>query len=76
MTQDERWIAKYNEIMAFMAENHRRPSKYNKEERNMWNWLRHTQKQMNSGLLKPERIELFKKLVELGEKYKRVNQYV
>lgn len=76
MTQDERWIAKYNEIMAFMAENHRRPSKYNMEERNMWNWLRHTQKQMNSGLLKPERIELFKKLVELGEKYKRVNQYV
>ena len=31
MTQDERWLAKYNEIMTFMAENHRRPSKYNPE---------------------------------------------
>lgn len=55
MTQDERWLAKYNEIMAFMAENHRRPSKYNLEERNLWNWLRHTQKQINSGELKAER---------------------
>lgn len=45
MTQDERWLAKYNGIMAFMAENHRRPSKYNMEERNLWNWLRHAQKQ-------------------------------
>ena len=40
MTQEERWIAKYNEIMAFMAENHRRPSKYYLEERNNWNWMR------------------------------------
>ena len=75
MTQEERWLAKYNEIMAFMAENHRRPSKYNLEERNNWNWWRHTQKQMNAGLLKPERVELFKKMLEEGEKYRRVNQY-
>ncbi len=75
MTQEERWITKYNEIMAFMEENHRRPSKYNFEERNNWNWIRHQQKQMNAGLLKPERVELFKKLVVLSEKYKHVNQY-
>ena len=75
MTQDERWMAKYNEIMAFMAENHRRPSKYNPEERNNWNWWRHTQKQMNAGQLKPERVTLFQKLLVLGEKYRRVNQY-
>ena len=25
MTQDERWEEKYNEVMAFMADNHRRP---------------------------------------------------
>lgn len=75
MTQDERWLAKYNGIMAFMAENHRRPSKYNPEERNNWNWWRHTQKRLNAGLLKPEREEMFKKLLEMGEKYKHVNQY-
>ena len=76
MTQNERWLAKYNEIMAFLAENHRRPSKYNLEERNNWNWWRHTQKQMNAGLLKPERVVLFKKVLVEGEKYRRVNQYM
>lgn len=75
MTQDERWLAKYNEIMAFMVENHRRPSKYNLEERYNWNWWRHTQKQLNAGLLKPERVAFFQKLLELGEKYRRVNQW-
>lgn len=38
MNQNERWLTKYNEIMDFMAENHRRPSKYTPEERNNWNW--------------------------------------
>jgi len=76
MNQDAKWLAKYNEIMDFMAENHRRPSKYNLEERNNWNWWRHTQKQLNAGLLKQERVELFNKLLECGEKYRRVNQYV
>jgi len=51
-------MAKYDEIMAFMAENYRRPSKYI-EDRNLWNWLRHTQKQMNSGELKPLRVVVF-----------------
>lgn len=45
------------------------------EERNLWNWLRHTQKQMNSGELKPERVELFEKVLDLCERYKRVNQW-
>lgn len=75
MTQDERWIIRYNEVTKFIMTNKRRPSKYNPEERNAWNWLRHTQKQYGAGELKAERVESFKKLLELGEKYKRVNQY-
>lgn len=75
MTQEERWLSKYNEIMAFMVENHRRPSKYNPEERNAWNWLRHTQKQFGAGELKPERMEKFRRLLEMMEQYKHVNQY-
>lgn len=75
MTQDEQWKAKYDEIMAFMAQNHRRPSKYYAEERNNWNWMRHQQKLMGKGEMKEERVEKFKALVEMGEKYKRVNQY-
>ena len=75
MTQDERWKAKYNEIMAFMAENHRRPSKFVDEERGMRNWWRHQQKLLNAGELKPNRLEKFNELLKLGEKYKHVNQY-
>ena len=75
MIQDERWLTKYNEIMAFMAENHRRPSKYYLEERNNWNWMRHQQKLMGKGEMKAERNELFGKLLVLCEKYKHVNQY-
>ena len=41
MTQDERWMARYNEVKAFIEGNKRRPSKYAPEERNAWNWLRH-----------------------------------
>ena len=76
MTQEERWLAKYDEIMAFMAENHRRPSKYYLEERNNWNWMRHQQKLMGKGEMKAERIEMFEKLMALMEQYKRKNQYL
>lgn len=75
MTQDEKWLAKYNEIMAFMAENHRRPSKFVDEERGLRNWWKHQQKLMNAGELKKERIPLFNELLERGEEVKRKNQY-
>lgn len=76
MTQEERRQAKYNEIMAFMAENHRRPSKFVDEERGMRNWWKHQQKLLNAGELKTNRLEKFNELLKLGEKYKHVNQYV
>ncbi len=38
MTQDELWNNKYQEIMSFMEENHRRPSKYVPEEKAKVNW--------------------------------------
>ena len=75
MTQDERWSIRYNEVKAFIEVNHRTPSKYVDEERNMVNFLKHTRKQMNQGLLKEDRIEEFRKLQELMERYKRKNQY-
>ena len=75
MTQEERWIAKYNEVMAFIKENLRNPSKHRIEEHDMLNWLKANRKKMNAGVLKEERVEEFRKLLELTEQYKRVNQY-
>jgi len=75
MTQDERWVARYNEVKSFVENNKRRPSKYTPEERNAWNWLKANRKAMNAGKLKPERMELFQRLLAIGEQYKHVNQY-
>lgn len=75
MTQDERWTLKYNEVVEFIQSNHRNPSKYNMEERNMYNYIKHTRKQLNQGLLKEDRIKAFEKLMALMEQYKRKNQY-
>ena len=75
MTHEEHWFEKYNEVVDFIQTNHRNPSKYNMEERNMYNYIKHTRKQLNQGLLKEERIEEFKRLQELMEQYKRKNQY-
>lgn len=75
MTQDERWMARYNEVMEFMEVNKRRPSKFVDSERGMRNWWKQQQKLVNAGMLKPDRMEAFKKLLEVGEMYRRVNQY-
>ena len=75
MTQDERWLSKYNEVMDFMETNHRNPSRHRVEEYDLLNWLKATRKKMNAGELKPERVEKFQKLLEMGERYKRKNQY-
>lgn len=75
MTQDERWMAKYNEVVEFIQTNHRNPSKHRIEEHDMLNWLKAMRKKLNSGALKQERVAKFKELMELMDNYKRVNQY-
>ena len=76
MTQDERWLAKYNEVVEFIQINHRNPSRHRIEEHDMLNWLKANRKVMNAGSLKAERVEPFKQLLGLIEKYKHVNQWV
>lgn len=75
MTQDERWLQQWQTVMDFMEANKNRPSKFVDEERGMRNRWKHQRKLLNAGELKPERIEKFNELLELGEKYKHKNQY-
>ena len=75
MTQDERWNLRYQEVIDFIETNHRNPSKHRIEEHDMLNWLKQQRKLHNAGKLKPERVERFRKLLELVELYKRKNQY-
>ena len=56
MTQDERWIAKYNEVVEFINTNHRNPSRHRIEDHDYLNWLKANRKKMNARKMKPERV--------------------
>lgn len=75
MTQEKKWLKRYQEIVEFINGNNRNPSKYVPEERGMVNWCKQQRKLFNAGILKPERVEPFKKLLMLKEENKRKNQY-
>lgn len=75
MTQDERWQTNYNEVRAFIKTNRRNLSRYDLEERRLYTWMKHNRKLMNAGVLRSERIAVFKELLALSEQYKRKNQY-
>ena len=75
MTQEERWLTKYNEVMEFLEENHRNPSKHRIEEHDMLNWCKANRKALNAGKMKLERVEKFRKLLEMTKQYRRKNQF-
>lgn len=75
MTQDEKWMVRYQEVKSFIETNHRNPSRHRIEEHDMLNWLKANRKHLNAGNLKQEREDLFKELLSLIEEHKRKNQY-
>lgn len=75
MTQDEKWLERYNEVKGFIETNKRNPSKHRIEEHDMLNWLKANRKKMNAGEMKEERVAKFNRLLATIEKYKRKNQY-
>ena len=76
MTQDEKWQSRYTEVKSFIEMKKRNPSRHRIEEHDHLNWLKANRKVLNAGKMKEERVEKFRRLLELGEKYKHVNQYV
>ena len=75
MTQDERWLSRYNEVKTFIETNHRNPSKYYDEEKLMVHFLKRGRKLMNAGELQEPRLGMFKGLLGLNEDNKLKNQY-
>ena len=62
-------------MIGFIEEKYRNPSKHRIEEHDMLNWLKANRKTLNAGKMKPERLEMFRRLLSLMEEYKRKNQY-
>ena len=75
MDQEARWLMRYNEVKRFIEANKRNPSKHRIEEHDMINWLKANRKTMNAGEMKQDRVEKFRKLLEMTEQYRRKNQY-
>ncbi|MBP3285551.1 MAG: helicase associated domain-containing protein [Prevotella sp.] len=75
MTQEERWMERYKEVVDFIETNKRNPSKHRIEEHDMLNWVKANRKALNAGKMKTERVERFKELLALMEQYRRKNQY-
>ena len=73
--QETRWLNRYNEVKEFIECEHRNPSKYVAEDRDMLNWLKANRKALNAGKMKAERVEKFRKLLEMTEQYRRKNQW-
>ena len=76
MTQDERWMKNYEEVMEFIECEHRNPSKHRLEEHNMLSWIKQQRKLIKAGTCKSERMEKLEKLEKLFEENKRLNQWV
>lgn len=45
MTQDERWLVRYEEVMGFVELKHQNLSKHRIEEHDMLNWLKANRKE-------------------------------
>ena len=65
MTQSELWLAKWQEAVDFLEINHRKPSKFIPEDRNLRSWWKHNKKLLNAGRFDPERLPLFQHLLDL-----------
>ena len=49
MTQDELRLVKWQEAIDLLETNHRKPSKFIPEERNLRNWRKHNKKLLDAG---------------------------
>jgi hypothetical protein len=75
MDQETRWLTRYNDVIRFIETNKRNPSKHRIEEHDHLNWLKANRKALTAWKMKAERVEKFRKLLELTEQYRRKNQY-
>ena len=75
MSQEGRWIKRYEEVVEFIENNHRNPSRHRIEEHDMLNWVKANRKALNAGKLRPERVEKLEKLLAMSEQYRRKNQW-
>ncbi len=74
-SQDDMWQARWQEYMAFLDKNQRRPSKYADEERPLIDWLKYNRKLMARGKLQADRVARLELIEQRNVALRRYNQY-
>lgn len=75
MKRDDNWNRIYEDVLQYMRQNGRRPSRHRAEDHKMLNWFKHNKKQLVRGDMPLYRQERFRQLVKIAESLTRINQY-
>lgn len=73
--RDMTWYHNYDDVVAYVEEYKRRPSRHYAEDHHLFNWIKYNKKMMRRGRMSQDHQEVFKELLALLEKYRRVNKY-
>ena len=75
MKQDDRWMEHYTEVMTYMEQHQRRPSKHREDDHQMLNWIKYNKKLIARDKLSAQRVQLFRQLLERADECRHLNQY-
>ena len=75
MKQDDRWELHCQEIMNFVKERRRIPSKHYSEDHSMLNWMKYNKRLLRNGTMPAARLARFRELLALADNYRKINQY-
>lgn len=75
LLRDTTWHMNYLEVMQFIEDNRKKPSKYFLEDHKLFYWIKYNKRLMQRGQLPPERHERMAVLLEQLAHYKRINNY-
>lgn len=71
---DDLWNAKWRAYMEYMEKNHACPSKYKTGDMVLFDWYKHSRKLLRHGLMKSDRIEKFRQLLDETAILRHANQ--
>jgi HAD superfamily hydrolase (TIGR01509 family) len=75
LLRETSWHLNYHEVMQFIGDNKKKPSKHFDDEDSMFYWIKYNKRLMQRGKLPTERKERMEKLLEALAQYKRFNSY-
>lgn len=65
---EEKWLANYEALKAYIDEHHHLPDKHKVEFRGLLNWAKYQRKRIKDGALDKEKASLFNELMEKRSK--------